>query len=203
MRVRVLTLLGALAATLGLVACGGSDGGDKAADNAQQTVTVTVPEPKADSKAKDAPDDGNSSKKAAEEKKKEAPATDLDSGKVSKEAPASSGGKNDKGSTSGSGPGPGQVQATNDSPPEVTLAVIDAKSAYVKKTLVSRYAGLLDQLERSCSEARTQLAENALTASHDTAGRLSILEVLRQVVDAHPSGVCGPAFTAVSKGAGG
>ena len=197
MRARILILLGAWAAVVTLAACGGSDGGDDVAATTQQTVTVTVPEPEADPKAKDAPADGSSSKKAAEERKKEAPVVDLDSGKVDKRAPTSDGGKNEEGSTSG--PGPGQVMATNDSPPEVTLAVIDAKSAYVKKTLVARYAGLLDQLERPCREERVQLAEAALTASHDTAGRLSILEVLRQVVAADPSGICGPAFSAVAE----
>ena len=80
--------------------------------------------------------------------------------------------------------------------------MIDAKSAYVKKTVVARYAALLDELERPCREPRTQLAEAALTASHATAGTdapLSILDVLREVVASRPSGVCGPAFTQVSE----
>jgi hypothetical protein len=97
----------------------------------------------------------------------------------------------------------GKVQATNGSPPEVTLAVIDAKSAYVKKSLVKRYAEPLDSLERTCTEPREQLAESALTASHDvesqTDSKLSILDVLREVVNDDPSGVCLPAFTAVAE----
>ena len=71
----------------------------------------------------------------------------------------------------------------------------------MKKTVVRRYAVLLDDLERDCQESRTQLAEAALTASHATAGsenRLSILDVLKKVVASQPSGVCGPAFTRVS-----
>ena len=99
------------------------------------------------------------------------------------------------------------MQATNGSPPEVTLAVIDAKSAYVKKTTVRRYAEPLDTLEKNCTEPRVQLAESALTASHDvqvqTGSKLSILDVLHEVVDDHPSGVCVPAFTAVAKRHGG
>ena len=93
------------------------------------------------------------------------------------------------------------MQATNDSPPEVTLAVIDAKSAYVKKSVVARYAALLDDLEPPCREARAQLAEAALTASHATTGTdgpLSILDVLKEVVASRPSGLCAPAFTRVS-----
>ena len=97
----------------------------------------------------------------------------------------------------------GQVQATGDSPPEVTLAVIDAESAYVKKSAVARYAGLLDRLEEDCTEARAQLAEAALTASHDvesqTDEKLSILAVLREVVADNPSGQCAPAFQRVAE----
>ena len=95
------------------------------------------------------------------------------------------------------------MQATNGSPPEVTLAVIDAESAFVKRTTVARYAGLLDRLEGSCSESRALLAEAALTTSHDvesqTDAKLSILDALREVVADDPSGVCLPAFTAVAK----
>jgi hypothetical protein len=193
MRARIVVLLGARVATMALVACGGSDGGDEVADTAQATVTVTAPtsDSQANDKDKhtDKTSDGSSPKKSAEKKKTDQTAADLSSG---------SGDKSDR---SANGPGPGRVQATNDSPPEVTLAVIDQKSAYVKKTLVRRYAILLDDLERDCQESRTQLAEAALTASHSTAdseNRLSILDVLKKVVASHPSGVCGPAFTRVS-----
>jgi hypothetical protein len=193
MRARIVIGLGAWAATMALAACGGSDGGDEVADTAQATATVTVTAPTSDSQAKhkdtDKTRDGSSTKKG-EKKKSEQTAADLSSG------------SGDKSDGSASGPGPGQVQATNDSPPEVTLAVIDQKSAYVKKTVVRRYAVLLDNLERDCQESRTQLAEAALTASHATAeseNRLSILDVLKKVVAAHPSGVCGPAFTRVSQ----
>ncbi len=199
MRARVVILLGAWAATLALVACGGSDGGDEVADSPQPTVTVTVPETETarDKPAEKATGKGEGSKKPS---KKETRIADVPSGSGAEEEPRSGSGGKSKGSPGG--PGPGQVQATNGSPPEVTLAVIDAKSAYVKKTVVARYAALLDDLEPPCREPRAQLAEAALTASHATMGTdapLSILDVLREVVASRPSGVCGPAFTQVSE----
>ena len=195
MRARVVILLGAWAATLALVACGGSDGGDEVADAPQPTVTVTVPdtETATDTPAKKATGKGEGSKK-------ETRIADVPPGTGAKEEPKSESGVKSKGSPGG--PGPGQVQATNGSPPEVTLAVIDEKSAYVKKSVVARYAALLDDLEPPCREPRAQLAEAALTASHATTGTdapLSILDVLKEVVVARPSGVCGPAFTRVSE----
>jgi len=198
MRARVVILLGVWAATLALVACGGSDGGDEVADSPQATVTVTVPETETTPEpAEKATGKGEGSKRSS---KKETRIADVPSGTGAKEEPTSGSGGRSKGSPGG--PGPGQVQATNGSPPEVTLAVIDAKSAYVKKSVVARYAALLDDLEPPCREARAQLAEAALTASHATTGTdapLSILDVLKEVVAAGPSGVCGPAFTGVSE----
>ena len=81
--------------------------------------------------------------------------------------------------------------------------MIGAKGAYVKKSLAARHAEPLDSLEKSCTEPREQLAESALTASHgvesQTASKLSILNVLHEVVKHDPTGVCLPAFTAVAK----
>jgi hypothetical protein len=185
----VLTLVAALAG------CSGDD--DKARDAAAtapapaQTVTETVerdaPAAKAEKEKKDkaGKEQPDGKQQPVEKKQPTAPAT----GSQPKESP-------------GKVPA-GQVQATNGSPPEVTLAVIDAESAYVKKSAVARYAGLFDRLEADCAEARTQLAESALTASHDvesqTDAQLSILAVLREVAGDNPSGQCSPAFQRVAQ----
>lgn len=189
---------------LALGACSGDDDGKQTAEAPQATTPAATttegtktekPAEKAKSKEEKAEpkkEKGSSEASGEQAAKKQAP---------DKQAAAPESGKQEK--QSGSGVPAGQVQATNGSPPEVTLAVIDAKSAYVKKTTVRRYAEPLDALEKSCSEPRVQLAESALTASHDvqsqTGSNLSILDVLHEVVDDHPSGVCVPAFTAVAK----
>ena len=196
MRGRVLILSGFCTAGLALAGCSG-DGDDKAAVSSRpaETVTVTAPAEKPKSK-KDTTKAGEQDKRTATEK---APAADPPELSGGSDAPAPSG--NSKKQSADKVPA-GQVEATNGSPPEVTLAVIDEESAFVKKSTVSRYAGLLDRLEADCSESRQELAEAALTASHETAGtdnRLSILQVLRAVVASRPSGVCLPAFTRVSR----
>jgi len=185
-RLIVLTLVAALAG------CSGDDDTDPGAvaTAPAQTVTETVerdaPAAKAEKKEKAEKEQPAGNEQPAEKKQPAAGDTGAQEEKQSQaKAPA------------------GQVQATNGSPPEVTLAVIDAESAYVKKTAVARYAGLLDRLEADCTEARTQLAESALTASHDvesqTDAKLSILAVLREVAGDHPSGQCIPAFQRVAE----
>ena len=183
---RRLLLLGVVAALAG---CSGDDekGPPAAATAPQVTVTETV--------ARGAPAASTEPEKGKPRKEK----------RISEATPEEPVGKKQAApdSKSGSGVPAGQVQATNGSPPEVTLAVIDAESAYVKKSAVARYAGLLDGLEADCTEARTQLAESALTASHDvtteTASKLSILAVLREVAADRPSGQCIPAFERVAQ----
>ena len=196
MRGRIVIFLGLCALGLALAGCSSSGGGDKAADATQPVKTVTVTVPASDSGSGDARR-GDSSEGTVTEK---APAADPPKRAATKNAPAPQSG------TKKNGPGysvpPGQVAATNGSPPEVTLAVIDEKSASVKKSTVRRYAVLLDRLEPPCQESREQLAESALTASHDTQGkktRLSILDVLDEVAASHPSGECIAAFTRVSR----
>jgi hypothetical protein len=176
---RRLTIVALVAALAG---CSGDDENDPAAvaTAPAQTVTETVERDAPPAKAEKKDTDGK--KKQTSETSPKQPA---EKGQARAKAPA------------------GQVQATGDSPPEVTLAVIDAESAYVKKSAVARYAGLLDRLEPDCTEARAQLAESALTASHDvqskTGEKLSILAVLREVAREHPSGQCVVAFRRVAE----
>jgi hypothetical protein len=185
-----------LALVAALAGCSGDDEKEPdavaTAPASAQTVTETVardaPAAKAEKKEKAAKEKAASEatpEQPVEKKEPTAPAT----GSLPKESP-------------GKAPA-GQVQATNGSPPEVTLAVIDAESAYVKKSTVARYAGLLDRLEADCTEGRTQLAATALDASHDvesqTDAKLSILAVLREVAGDHPSGQCTPAFERVAE----
>ena len=179
---------------LALGACSGDDDGKQTAEAPQATTPAA------------STTEGTKTERPAEKVKKAEPKKEKSSSEASVEQAAKK--EPDKQAAApGSGVPAGQVQATNGSPPEVTLAVIDAKSAYVKKTTVRRYAEPLATLEKSCTEPRVQLAESALTASHDvqsqTGSKLSILDVLHEVVDDHPSGVCVPAFTAVAKRHGG
>jgi hypothetical protein len=184
-RLIVLTLVAALAG------CSRDDDDPGAVATAPaQTVTETV--------ERDAP--AAKAEKKKEKAEKEQPAAGEQPAEKKQPAGGDTGSREKQ---SQAKPPAGQVQATNGSPPEVTLAVIDAESAYVKKTAVARYAGLLDRLEADCTEARTQLAESALTASHDvesqTDAKLSILAVLREVAGDHPSGQCIPAFQRVAE----
>lgn len=199
-RLTAISIVAALGLALG--ACSGDDDGKQTAEAPQATTpAASTTEGTKTEKAKAKEDKPEPKEKPVSE----APAEQAARKAPDKQAAAPDSGKREK--QSGSGVPAGQVQATNGSPPEVTLAVIDAKSAYVKKTTVRRYAEPLDTLEKSCTEARAQLAESALTASHDvqsqTGAKLSILDVLHEVVDDHPSGVCVPAFTAVAKRHGG
>jgi hypothetical protein len=185
-----MSLVAAVGLTLG--ACSGDDGGDEqkaAAPQATTTGTATTE---------------RSPAKAGRKKPKREKRISEASTAPEKQPAAPDNRSQDKASNGSAGQVPaGKVQATNGSPPEVTLAVIDAKSAYVKQSVVERYAEPLDSLEESCTEAREQLAESALTASHDvesqTDSQLSILDVLHEVVKDDPSGVCLPAFSAVAK----
>jgi hypothetical protein len=206
MRRRLTTLSLVVALGLALGACSGDDDAKQSAEAPPATTPGatttggTKPEPQADNGEK-----AKKKKKPAQDKRI-SEASDEQAAKTApeKEPTAPDTGRQEKASKDSAGGVPaGQVQATNGSPPEVTLAVIDAESAYVKKSLVRRYAEPLDQLEKSCTEAREALAEASLTASHDvrsqTGSKLSILDVLHEVVKDHPSGVCLPAFTAVAK----
>ncbi len=193
---RIVTLVGMCAVALGLASCSNDNGSDRAA-SAPATVTVTAPAADAPSQAKRAVRKKKAAKQAA---KGSSPVVEAPKATVEKSAPTSGSGGRTK--QSGDNVPAGKVEATNSSPPEVTLAVIDAENAYVTKSNVHRYAVLLDRLEASCDEAREQLAESSLTASRDTRGmnvQLSILDVLKEVVAAHPSGVCIDTFARVAK----
>ena len=192
-------VLGLWVVALAPAGCSGSGDDDKSSNASQETVTVTVPTSEAKSKAK-SKDAARAEDSPGKTEKDKPAAPDGSKGAVTKVAPAPEPDAGSKGSAGGVPAG--EVEATNGSPPEVTLAVIDAESASVKKSRVHRYAVLLDDLERACSESRTQLAEAALTASHNTKGTqtpLSILDVLKAVANAHPSGVCADSFTRVAR----
>jgi hypothetical protein len=191
-RRRLTVLFAAAALALGPAACSGDDDAGKQASEAPPATATegTKTERQAARAEKKGPKKEKRISEASTAPEKEPAAPDTG---AQEKAPKGSGGAVPA----------GKVQATNGSPPEVTLAVIDAKSAYVKKSLVKRYAEPLDSLEKTCTEPREQLAESALTASHDvqsqTDSKLSILDVLREVVNDDPSGVCLPAFAAVGK----
>jgi hypothetical protein len=167
-----------MSASLALAACSGSDGdGDSVADAPTQTVTVT--------ETVGAPELDSEERRSGEATPKESsPSPDQENERKAQTSPKPSGGA-----------------ATGDSSPEFTLAVIDAESASVRRRRVRRYAVLLDRLEEGCEEARAELAEAALTTSHDvettTKAKLSILDVLREVAASRPSGVCRDAFDRV------
>ena len=202
MRRRLLILSFATALGLALPACSGDDDGGDGGTQASTAPELTTPEP---TKTEAAKGEGEKKvkEKAAKQEKRISEASGDEAAKKEPEKKVTAPATGSQPKESGSKAPAGTVQATNGSPPEVTLAVIDAESAYVKKTTVARYAGLLDRLERGCSESRAQLAEAALTTSHDvesqTDAKLSILDALREVVADDPSGVCLPAFTAVAK----
>jgi hypothetical protein len=196
-RLTAMSLVMALGLAFG--ACSGDDEGGKEAAEAPPATT-------AEGTRTERPADEAKQDKPSKEKPKQDKRISEDFAKTTpKRKPAApDSGSQEKASKGSGGEVPaGKVQATNGSPPEVTLAVIDAKSAYVKETLVKRYAEPLDSLEKSCTESREQLAESALTASHDvesqTDSKLSILDALHEVAKDDPSGVCLPAFNAVAK----
>ena len=195
---RVATLSALMATGLALAGCAG-DSGD---ENPTRTVveTVTVPEAKSAEPRKASPTRQRTEAGTTTDADPRTPTTDKSGPSPQADSPNSR--STAKAPATAEVPAD-EVQATNRSAPEVTLAVIDAESASVKKSTVSRYAVLLDTLEAACRETRSDLAGAALQASEDTGGggngKVSILVVLQEVAASNPPGECASVFDRVAR----
>jgi hypothetical protein len=84
------------------------------------------------------------------------------------------------------------VTVTDSSPPEAKLAAIDAQGRLVQQSTITKFSAALDDLDRKCTEDRTQIANMVVTSVKLLADEKSVtmthLKFMQSMNDSMPKG---------------